>query len=221
MRVAIGQLRVLLAAGALLLSGCGSNPANGDDGGPGGDSGNHVVDDGTPTRVACTSGFGSALSSTHGRLDGFLVSIVAPGHNGCNGDSDHLHLQVKMKGALYDVAVTVVSTTAGSPDVSYTEWDGALPTHPWKEGWDASAALNYTSLGVHSPRFTATAKADLVATLNTALADVNHISVYGTGYGSDGMHLVHWNSGYDGAIVIEPLSTPAHWLMFRFPEDNF
>src|SRR5690349_9508322 len=47
--------------------------------------------DGTPTRIACTNNFGSALTAVHGRLDGRLVSIVAPGAHGCNGDTGHVH----------------------------------------------------------------------------------------------------------------------------------
>src|SRR5262245_11877839 len=43
--------------------------------------------DGTPTRQPCTSTFGSAMSATFGRLDGFLVSIVNPNTTtSCRGD---------------------------------------------------------------------------------------------------------------------------------------
>src|SRR5262249_9474429 len=62
-----------------------------------------VPDDGTPTRVPCTGNFGALLSAIHGRMDGYLVSIVAPGgSHACNGDASHVHLQVQVHGATYD-----------------------------------------------------------------------------------------------------------------------
>ena len=71
------------------------------------------VEDGTPTRQACTSLFGDKLSGsdTFGRLDGYLVAIVAPsGMNSCNADTSHVHLQVKMMNAIYDVAIDAIVT---------------------------------------------------------------------------------------------------------------
>src|SRR5512140_496287 len=54
--------------------------------------------DGTPTRLPCTGTFGSAMSATYGRLDGFLVSIVNPLQSAsCRGDDNHIHLQVLVK----------------------------------------------------------------------------------------------------------------------------
>src|SRR5438132_12017259 len=64
------------------------------------DGGQPPSDDGAPRRIACTNGFGSALSTSFGRLDGYLVAIVPPGHRGCNGDQTHLHLQVESGGAV-------------------------------------------------------------------------------------------------------------------------
>ncbi len=59
-------------------------------------------------------------------------------------------------------------------------------------------------------------------TVAAALAQVNHISIFGTGYGPTGMHLIHYESGMDGAIVVEPLSpTPQLPLLFRFGSDQF
>src|SRR5438067_2630794 len=78
---------------------CGSD-AGGAGGGGGGNG------DGTPTRQSCTGSFGSQLSSRFGRLDGYVVSVVAPGGSrACNGDSGHVHLQLSMNGKIYDVAV--------------------------------------------------------------------------------------------------------------------
>src|SRR5262245_49460666 len=59
------------------------------------------VDDGTPMRRPCTGNFGSALSTSFGRLDGFLVAIVPPGNGGCNADTDHVHLQILVNSAVY------------------------------------------------------------------------------------------------------------------------
>ncbi|HTB72219.1 MAG TPA: hypothetical protein VK762_03190, partial [Polyangiaceae bacterium] len=96
-----------------------------------GDTGDAAADapslDGTPTRQACTGDFGTALTAAHGRMDGYLVSIIAPGQGQkCNGDSGHVHLQVQIAGAIYDVAVNT--------DVLYDETDVALPGGAWAEG---------------------------------------------------------------------------------------
>ena len=183
------------------------------------------VDDGVPTRVACTSTFGSALSATptFGRLDGFLVAIVPPGGGPCNADSSHVHLQVRMSGAIYDVAIDVTDGMTGIDDVNTGTKDIAMPGNvPWAEGWHTSVLVDYVALGVHSPELTFQAKAAMVTTLMTDLATANHISVYATTYGPDGTHLVHRNSGgHDGLIVTQPQSIPAHLRMFRFTAQAF
>jgi hypothetical protein len=175
--------------------------------------------DGTPTRVPCTNNLGSALTTVHGRLDGYLVSIVPTSQHNCNGDSSHVHLQVKANGAVYDVAVNV----SDPQDVDYLAKDMALPDGAWSEGWHPgqAALLDYPTLGVHAKDFTPTPQATLEQTLDTELADVNHISVFMTAYGSDGGHLVHRNGqGNDGAIVIRPLGAP-RVLMFHFATQSF
>src|SRR3954468_20291603 len=110
------------AAALVLLIGCrapraargaappaDSRPA---DGAPA-DTGGDAVD-GTPMRRACTSTFGTALSPVYGRMDGYLVAIVppAPSTAPCNADLGHLHLQVLINGAVYDVAVNVGTNDA-------------------------------------------------------------------------------------------------------------
>ena len=167
--------------------------------------------DGTPTRQACTGNLGSALSSTHGRLDGTLVAIVGlGGSHACNGDSSHVHLQVMMSGAVYDVAV--------NSDTLVAERDLPLTDGAWSEGWHTNDALDYATLGLHSSDFTQpSSPAALAQQLENELASVNHISVFATGYGPSGAHLVHRNGGgRDGAIVTRPLSSPAHAIMFTF-----
>ncbi|HEY3450374.1 MAG TPA: hypothetical protein VGK67_28730 [Myxococcales bacterium] len=186
------------------------------------DAGVVPVDDGAPTRVACTSHYGSALTKTHGRLDGYLVAIVPPGNGGCNVDSDHVHLQVRMDGAIYDVAVNVYSTSSGSPDVDFAEADEALVDGPWAEGWHSTDALDYVQFGLHAADFVATSKSALVERITEDLATANHVSVFATGYGGTGAHLVHRNGGgRDGAIVVRPLSAAPHYLMFHFSDQTF
>jgi hypothetical protein len=179
------------------------------------------VDDGNPTRVACTSRFGSALTDTHGRLDGYLVSIVQPGSSRCNGDDSHMHLQIRMNGSIYDVAVNV-GAAYGTDDVFYVEKDEPLVDGTWSEGWHPGYSLDYVGLGVHSGELAALSKSALTKKLNGSLADANHVSIYATGYGHDGAHLVHRNGyGRDGAVVIRPLSGAPRYLMFRFSDQSF
>jgi hypothetical protein len=218
-------LLLLVAAQVFLQVGCGNSPAPNDvlstDGAfHEGEYRLPSLDDGVPTHVACTDTLGYSLTTSHGRLDGFLVSIVAPGHGGCNADSAHLHLQVRMKGAVYDVAVAVVSQS-GSPDVYFAERDGLLTGLSWTEGWHLGSPLDYVQLGVHSGSFTATAQAKLAQQLTTELNDVNHISIFGTGYDSSGLHLIHRNKGNDGAIVVRPLSAAPRALLFHFGDQTF
>jgi hypothetical protein len=174
-------------------------------------------EDGTPTRVACTSNFGAALTEGHGRMDGFLVSIVAPGAGPqCNDDTGHVHLQVEINGAIYDVAVNT--------DVLYDEVDIALPGGAWSQGWHPGEYLDYpTTLGLHAAAFTTATPAALAQKVESELAAANHISIFGTGYGPTGAHDIHreGGAGDDGAIVINPLSPLAHLLVFRFSTDSF
>src|SRR5215813_3862715 len=93
-----------------------------------------IIVDGPPTRQACTGSFGNALTTVHGRLDGYLVSIVPPGGPaGCNADSQHLHLQVKMNGKIYDVAITAYDSASSGMFV--TDRNLAIPDAAWSEGW--------------------------------------------------------------------------------------
>ena len=178
------------------------------------------VGDGPPTRQACTNQLGSALSQTHGRLDGYLVAIVPPGGSNCNADSSHVHLQVKMSGAVYDVAVNVGS--APPSDVWHDDFDAPMPDGAWAEGWHPGYALDYVKVGVHATTFTNQSMDGLVTELQDELADANHVSVFATAYGSDGAHLVHrTGGGNDGAIVVKPLSAKPHFLMFRFSDQSF
>jgi len=173
-------------------------------------------DDGTPTRKACTGSFGAGLSTYHARLDGTVVAVIPPGQGKqCNGDSSHVHIQVLMNGAVYDVAANV--------DGNETEHDGPLVGGAWSEGWHEQDALDYPSnLSAHSSSFTLTGLSAVASEVEKQLANANHVSIYCTGYGPDGCHLVHRErNGRDGAIVINPLSASPHWMLFDFAGDNF
>jgi hypothetical protein len=192
----------------------GSSPDSGGGGGGSGDG------DGTPVRNTCSSTFGSALKGSFGRLDGTIVSIVDPGGSSkCNGDSTHLHLQVLMNDAIYDVAINV--------DGGYWyQADVPLPGAPWAEGYYEDSLDYTTDLGVKSTQFTAISQSALSTALEQQLATVNHITTYGTIYtGSDagsGMHDIHFESkNKDGAIFLQPLSADAHMILFRFSGDSF
>jgi hypothetical protein len=218
--------RPFLFAITIALAACGGTSATPDASGPdaaadaavgGPDAPDQA--DGTPTRVACTNNLGSALTSVHGRLDGYLVSIVPTTSHNCNGDNQHVHLQVRANGAVYDVAVNV----SDPQNVDYLAKDHALPDGAWSEGWHPGQAgvLDYPSIGVHAGDFAPTPQAALESDLDTELANANHVSIFMTGYGPDGGHLVHRNgNGTDGAIVIDPLGPP-RMLMFHFSTQSF
>jgi hypothetical protein len=183
-----------------------------DSGGPV-DTGITGQDDGTPTRQNCSGNFGSALDTSHGRLDGFLVSIVPPGGpHSCNGDSGHVHFQVLMQGSIYDVAVNT--------DTLQLAKDVGLPDGPWSEGWHTSDDLDYVSLGLHSGDFST--PSDPAGAIESFVMNANHVSIFATGYGPTGCHDVHRrNGGNDGAIIIDPLSATPHGLFFHFNTQSF
>ncbi len=199
-------------------------PEAGRDGASPGETG--VSNDGPPNRTsACTplsAQTGTAINTSFGRLDGTLAFVLPEdGTHSCNGDSSHVHLQVLANGEVYDVAVDI-GTSPG--DVSLYEQDVALPDGAWAEGWHGTDTLTYTSLGIHAPQFTAQDPASLSASLVSKLAQVNHVSIFGTAYTTDnGCHDVHYHGGAggDGALFLEPLSPQAHGMFFRFRTDSF
>ncbi len=175
-------------------------------------------DDGSPTRMACTSKLGKGLvPANHGRLDGQLVAIVPPKTKRCPSDDTHLHLQVLVAGSIYDIAINL--------DGYEGEIDVKLPGPPFAEGWHPTVDLDYpTDLGLHSPALTLTGIPVILARLTSVLEKANHISIWGTPYpGSDGAHLIHRTGGLkeDGAIVINPSAPLAHVLAFRFETNTF
>ena len=204
--------------------GSAGGSGGGSAGGSGGSAGGSGGTDGDPTRTsACTplsQETGTAINTSHGRLDG-TVTYVVPlgGPSSCNGDSGHIHIQVQANGDVYDVAVDVGKTPG---DALLYETDMALPDGAWSEGWHGSDALSYTSLGLTASEFVSQVPATLAQHLEQELATVNHISIFGTGYSSqNGCHDIHYYNGNDGALVLEPLSATPHVLFFRFSTQSF
>lgn len=189
------------------------------------DDGSSVPDapdgvDGPPMRLPCTSQLGSAMTTSFGRLDGILVAIVPPGSSTCSGDASHIHLQVKANGAIYDVAVNVGS--GSMQDVHSTTRDMQMPGPAWTEGWHPTVTDDYVTLGVHAADLPLETAIALTAAITNDLASANHISVFATGYGPSGGHLVHRNgSGHDGLVITKPLSATAHVRLFSFSTQTF
>ncbi len=228
--------RFALASGVILLVACGTNsptPAGPDANTPdvvevdadGVDASSTDPNDGVPNRTgACTplsQQSGTIINSQHGRLDGTLAYVVPRnGPGSCNGDDAHVHLQIRALGAIYDVAVDIGKF---SGDTLLHEADMPIPDGAWSEGWHGTDNLSYAQLGVHSPVFTPQDPAALSQKLVGELSNINHISVFGTGYqAQNGCHLIHFVNGYtDGAIVIHPLASNAHVIFLRFASQAF
>lgn len=210
-----------------------SDEAGGDDssvapdqgaGPEGGEGGEASSTDGPPSYTsACTplsAQTGTAINTKHGRLDGYLSYVVPKdGASSCNGDDTHVHLQIRMNGVIYDVAVDIGAFTG---DANLYEADMALPQGAWSEGWH-DVGLSYPQLGLHSTQFTAEDPTTLGQKIQTELAGVNHVSVFGDAYAQgNGCHDVHYENGTaDGALVINPLFPTAHILFFRFSTQTF
>jgi hypothetical protein len=196
-----------------------------DAGGGGGtpDAGGGGTGDGTPTRQPCTGTFGSAMTATFGRLDGFLVAIVNPNTTtSCRGDDNHIHLQVRVNGGIEDIAVNAASTT-GNPNVDFRTVGAALRGGAWSEGWHPGQTLDYPgNLGVSSTSFTEETLTQLTASVDNAIANANHVSIFGTGFDGTGGHLIHRQGGsHDGAIVINPTTSNPTYLLFHFTTQSF
>ena len=191
--------------------------------GPPSDAAGGGSGDGTPTRRPCTSSFGSAMTATFGRLDGFLVAIVNPNTTtSCRGDDNHIHLQILVNGGVEDIAVNIASTS-GNPDLDFLAVNAALRGGAWSQGWHPGQTLDFaTNLGVHSGSFAEKTPTQLTSLLDSALANANHVSIFTTGFDATGGHLVHrQGSNHDGAMVINPLSSNPQYLLLHFSTQSF
>lgn len=164
----------------------------------------------------CTNDFGNGLSGSNGRLDGTVYAVVAPtsSHN-CNGDRDHVHVQVQALGQVYDVAVN-------TDGVGMVEKDEAsIPGGAWQEGWHKNADISYASdLDLHTNDFGA--MRDVSQDFETAVAGASQVSVYAWLYNKGGIHLVHKSrsSNMDGAFVVQT-ATGSKVYAFRFDNQTF
>jgi hypothetical protein len=180
--------------------------------------------DGPPSyTAACTplsAQTGTLVDTKHGRLDGYLAFVVPQGGDAsCNGDESHVHLQVRVEGIIYDVAVDIGTFTG---DSNLYEEDMPMPGGAWSEGWH-DLGLSYPQLGLHSTQFSPEAPTTLGQKIQSELTGVNHVSIFGDGYmQGNGCHDVHYENGTeDGALIINPLSPVAHIMFFRFSTQSF
>jgi hypothetical protein len=166
---------------------------------------------------------GTAVSTSHGRLDGTLVYVVGVGQGKqCNGDDSHVHLQIEVSGSVYDVAVDI--GTAPNDLAGIYEESMAVPGGAWAEGWHGSDTLAYPSLNIHSSSFTTMQPDALGSDVETLLASTSKISIFCTGYSQgNGCHDVHYENGdgKDGAIVLNPTLATSQVLFFRFASQSF
>jgi hypothetical protein len=195
------------------------------DGGHGADTGSATPDGGAPMRNAsCTptsSQNGNAVNSSYGRLDGTLVYVVDVGTDSqCNGDYSHVHLQLEVSGAVYDVAVDIGKS---GDEVGIFQESITVPGGVWSEGWHGSDALAYPSLGLHSTQFPLMAPDAIGTEVESLLAGVSKVSIFCKGYSQgNGCHDVHYEDGYnDGAIVLDPTAATSETLFFRFSDQSF
>jgi hypothetical protein len=183
--------------------------------------------DAAPRNSSCTPSSqqtGTAVNTTHGRLDGTLVYVLPPVNdsNPCNGDTSHVHLQVEVSGSVYDIAVDIGS--APMDEVGMYQASIALPDGAWSEGWHGDGALSYKSLGLSSTSFPIQSPAMIATAVESLLEGTSQISIFCTGYSQgNGCHDVHYENGTgnDGALVLNPLAASPTIVFFRFQSDTF
>ena len=178
--------------------------------------------------ATCASTFGNVLTSAFGRVDGTVIAVVPPGDKQCAQiNSDHLVVQVSLKGAVYRMVVNVLSTGT-DPDIRIRTLDAPLPAPAFAEGWHPGLALDYpTDLQVHSadPTWTPRSLADATVQISDAIALGAPISIYATSTGgthADSTHLIHRHAAHDdGALILDPTSAHPRWLLFSFADQTF
>lgn len=176
-----------------------------------------------PPPAPCTDRFGHALTTSFGRLDGTLVALVPPRTPRCKSDEHHLHLQLQLEadGDAYDVAVPLGDPAA--QDIYFLETTAPVPGGRWRAGWSPGASLDYVAaFKVHATDFRVLTRDELLLKLQTELTAKRRVSVWATGYGPGGAHMVHRDHGqHDGTIALDPDSTRSRFLLFRFARQRF
>jgi hypothetical protein len=196
----------------------------------GSSSGGACSSDGATLEAACVhaGGWGHSLNATFGRIDGHLVALAKPTDTQCDqSNSSHFVLEISMNGATYPLVVNVDDKKSSNSSVYFAETDAPLQGVPWQEGWhtDSSEKLDYAKhLNVHSDAFQPYPETALVGQIMCHLTIGQQVSVYALGWGVDGAHDIHRNTGgggADGAIVLNAGSASPHYLMFRFSNQTF
>jgi hypothetical protein len=188
-----------------------------------------VLGDGAPPfpvrRVACLPASKLAHdlpTNAWGAIEAEIVSIVLPDFTGnCPADSGHVHLQIDVNGKRYDVAVNVESTTGSTMGIFTEDLVADLPPLGY-----STTGFNYpVQLHVSSTAFTSISKADLIARLQTELANASRVSIHGLTYtDGSGIHDVHRNGyGHDGLILMRRNGVQGgdHAIALKFAEDVF
>jgi hypothetical protein len=173
--------------------------------------------------AGCVSNFGNALSNGHGRLDGIVVAVLAPGNTSCpRPNDDHLILEVRTGGQVYRM-VAAVESTFGEPKMAFASKDAALVGPAWSDGWHVGTDFDFvTDLDVHRLDFAPMPMFDLADAITGPIAIGAKISVFATVENSDdSAHLIHRNEvNHDGAFVIDPDGSPTY-LITRFDNQLF
>lgn len=163
----------------------------------------------------CVGNFGNSLPNSHGRMDGTIVAILAPGNTTCpKPNDDHLIIEIDDGNDVYRMVMEMQS----DPDVAFAERDHALVGPAWSAGWHADVDLDYPGdLGVHSGDFVPKPMLDLADIITAPLNRGDRISVYATVEDDpSSAHLIHRQfTGADGAVVAHPDTNP-HYLLTRF-----
>jgi hypothetical protein len=176
---------------------------------------------GSPSSPATVDG---ALAGDGARRDGPANTVDAAGYDAITADDGPPTRQpcTSQFGNALSTSFGRLDGILVADEVHTTTRDLPLPGMPWSEGWHTGVSDDYPTLGVHAADLVKTAEPQLTSDLMTDLATVNHITVYATGYGPTGAHLVHRNGGgRDGLVITQPLSTPAHARMFSFTTQSF
>jgi hypothetical protein len=173
--------------------------------------------------AGCVGTFGNALTNGHGRLDGTIVAILAPGNTTCpRPNSDHLILEVRMGGDVYRM-VAAMESSVGNPHMGFIERAGALKGPAWSDGWHPGVGLDFVAdIGVHRNDFTELPMLDLADAVTGPLVPGAKVSVFATVENADdSAHLIHRNfAGEDGAFVVDPDGSP-RYLATRFDNQLF
>ena len=88
----------------------------------------------------CVGTFGDKLTEGHGRLDGTVVAVLAPGNTTCpRPNNDHLILEVRMGGQVYRM-VAAMESTVGEPNMAFATKAAPLTGPAWRTSWSTKPA---------------------------------------------------------------------------------